>query len=106
MGELDGYKSSCPTRRKLFNRDTVITAEDAKKRAENNSKILVESELSEVYQAVFEASGKGLYEVNVNKILSNDALNRLTEIGYKHEPIGINSIDNGFEQRGHKISWK
>ena len=93
----------CPTRKGFF---SVINAEEAKKRADNSSKILVESELKEVYDEVYEAAGRGQYEVNINKILTKEALKRLTELGYKYDPIGENRMDEGFKQYGYKITWK
>ena len=103
MGGQNGNFGVCPTKKRLF---SVINAEEAKKRSENSSKILVESELQEVYDEVYDAAGKGLYNVNVNKMLSEEALKRLVELGYKYEPIGENSMDEGFKQYGYKILWK
>ena len=99
-------RNACSMRRKTYTDSTVISASDARERSDNSSKLRVEEELLEVYGEVYDASGKGNYEANIYKKLSNKALERLTELGYKYEPIGKNSMDEGFRQTGFKISWK
>lgn len=107
MEDTDGFKgrrNECPTKRRLFG--NAINAEEAKKRSENNKKILIEAELAEVYETIYEESGKGLYEAKVHKILDVEALNRLNELGYTYESIGVENMDEGFRQTGYKITWK
>ena len=100
--------SGCPTKKRLFLNSDCMTAEEARKRAENMSKILIESELSEVYGLVYEASGNGQYEVIVYKKLSDKALERLKELGYLCEVFKSSprTVDEEFEDIGYKISWK
>jgi hypothetical protein len=102
--EFKGRRNECPTKRRLFG--NVISADEAKKRSESSKKVLIEAELAEVYETVYEESGKGLYEAKVHKILEAEALNRLVELGYTYEPIGVNNMDEGFRQTGYKITWK
>lgn len=102
--EFKGRRSECQTKRSLF--ENAISADEAKKRSENSKKVLIEAELAEVYEAVYEESGKGLYEAKVHKILEAEALNRLVELGYTYEPIGTQNMDEGFRQTGYKIIWK
>ena len=101
--------SGCPTKKRLFLSGTdCISADEARKRAENMSKILIESELSEVYGLVYEAAGNGQYEAVVYKKLSEKALERLKELGYVCEVFKSSprTVDEEFEDIGYKISWK
>ena len=99
-------RNVCSIRRKVYSDIGAINASEARERSDSSSKIKIEAELQEVYGDVYDASGRGEYEANVYKSLSNKALERLTELGYKYEPIGKNSMDEGFKQTGFKISWK
>ena len=102
-------RNECSTRKKLFSHDGPISAKEAAERAAGATKIRVESELMSVYTQIYEAAGNGLYEVNVYKSLSNDALKRLDELGYKYERFTKASArkhDDEFEEYGYKISWK
>jgi len=101
-------KAECPTKKKLFY-DGPISAKEAAERAAGATKIRVESELMSVYTQIYEAAGNGLYEVNVYKSLSENALKRLDELGYKYERFTKASTrkhDDEFEEYGYKITWK
>lgn len=103
--ELNTMYGSCPTKRR-FNLNThSLTAAQSRERSDNSIKIKVEQELGQIYEDIYEVSGKGEYSVKVNKLLSEQALERLKELGYKYEPIGENSMDEGFIKRGYEISW-
>ena len=107
MGEMDGF--SCPTRKKLFSHDGPLTAKEAFERATSATKIRIEGELASIYTQIYNATGDGLYEIRVDKPLSEGALNRLTELGYKYEKFIINDFrthDDEFEEHGYKITWK
>ena len=105
MGELDEMTRHCPTRRR-FNLDSrALTAAQSRERSDNSSKIKVEQELGQVYESIYEASGKGEYSVKVIKLLSEQAVKRLNELGYECKPIGENSMDEGFKQKGYEITW-
>jgi hypothetical protein len=110
MGELDEFTNvACSTKRRFISHDGPLNAKDAKERAISSTKIRIESELADVYQNIYEASGGGLYEIIVHKTLSEEALKRLTELGYKYEKIVSNSSrnhDDEFEQYNYKIIWK
>ena len=110
MGELDGLTNvACPTKRRFISHDGPLNAKDSKERAISSARIRIEGELADIYQAIYEASGNGLYEVNVYKTLSEGALERLTELGYKIEKFTRESYkkhDDEFEEYGYKIIWK
>ena len=105
MVEFDELTGHCPTRRH-FNPDSrALTAAQSRERSDNSIKIKVEQELGQVYEDIYEVSGKGEYSIKVIKLLSEQALKRLNELGYECKPIGENSMDEGFKQRGYEISW-
>ncbi len=110
MGELDELTNvACQSRKRFYSHDGSLSAQDAKERTISSTRIRIESELTEVYQDIYEASGNGLYEVNVYKTLSEGALKRLTELGYKYERFTKQSYkkhDDEFEEYGYKIIWK
>ena len=65
----------------------VITAQEAKERARNRSRIIAEAELTNVYPLIEEACARGEYEVYYRGNLTQHSFNRLQELGYKAEVV-------------------
>ena len=62
-----------------------ISAQDAKQRSNNRSKIIAEEELQPVYPLIENACTIGVYEIYYKGELSTHAINRLEELGYRVE---------------------
>ena len=79
----------------------VVTAESARERAINASKIKAEEELRPVFSEIIKASTDGKFKVEYGKKLSGFAIIRLGELGYE-----LNLIDNENSEMGYIISWE
>lgn len=65
----------------------AISAQEAKERARNRSRIIAEEELQSIYQLIEEACARGEYEVYYKGNLTQHSFNRLKELGYKAEEM-------------------
>jgi hypothetical protein len=79
----------------------VVTAEGARERAINASKIKAEEELRPVFSEIIKASTDGKFKVEYGKRLSDFAIMRLGELGYV-----LNAIDAENFGLGYIISWE
>ena len=84
----------------------ILSAEDARKRALNASRIIAEEELKPVFIAIRKSSGEGKLYVDYVGDLSGISLGKLNDLGYKVVEIGTQSIDEPFVKKGYKISWE
>jgi len=104
MDKLDDVKGTCYMKKRYANAQS-ITAEMARERSDCSIKIKIEEELASVYGNIYNASGKGEYSAKIDKLLSDDAIKHLTELGFEIRPIGENSMDEGFKHCGYEILW-
>ena len=65
----------------------AISAQEAKERARNRSRIIAEEELQSIYPLIEAACSRGEYELYYRGNLSQHSFNRLKELGYKAEEM-------------------
>ena len=75
-----------------------IPASEAKQSSKNKARILAEQELQTVYPLIQQACSEGLFKIHYDGKLSENALNRLEELGYT-------VTDMKSQDRLVKISW-
>lgn len=81
--------------------NVIVSAEEARGRAINASKIKAEEELRPVFSEIINASTDGKFEVEYGKKLSGFAIMRLGELGYK-----LKAVDAQNSDLGYIISWE
>lgn len=79
----------------------VVSAEEARGRAINASKIKAEEELRPVFSEIIKASTDGKFKVEYGSKLSGFAIMRLGELGYN-----LTAVDAENSDLGYIISWE
>ena len=80
---------------------STFSAEEARGRAINASKLKAEEELRPVFNEIIKASTDGKFNVEYGKQLSGFAIMRLGELGYDLSAVDVNNADLGYI-----ISWE
>ena len=106
MANLDERSGTCYMKKRYANA-AAITAEMARERSDSSNKIKVEEELADVYEKIYDVSGKGEYSTIIHHIISDEAAKHLIELGFEIERVGVSHpMDEEFIPSSIRISWK